>query len=225
MSDQKNLEFEKNATDECPYCKKFVPPSPVKWTRWGDDQARIHSNYTYRGWESVWLLKWAIDGYSCFKKNQNLKIEDNYHLIVIAHYEKSWIRNVQTYASGIDLLIRYFKKTTKKISFKINCCKNSRDFIEAVKEPGAQSIWIFGHGYAHRVYFSDKEFLPYCKFKNTKEEEKKRFIAQLHCSVGEGKGLGEYLAISGKTDIFNGDIRTPLKNREDIKKWIDNQKE
>ena len=221
MPDGKEYQIQLESDNfECPDCKNFQPLN-----RFDHIQSvfsagkRFDSNFgmkrTIEANLKYWNV-WAYKGKKAIRENLTEFTSEDYHLIIVANF--SFLKNLTTYASGIDLLIDHFQK--QSIPHKIVVCDNSDVFLTEIMCNKAKNIWIFGHGDRHGVCFGKKKYFPYCKLKNA---PKKKFIAQLHCSNGDGKALWEFIASS--PGIFSNDYRNHLQNREDIKMWIKNNEQ
>jgi hypothetical protein len=221
--------------EECEVCKRYVRLSdrPLReriHARYQQFQERsaVYSEITSK--YGIWKMSecnlffwnvWANNGKKIVERYLNQKSDCVHHAIIIVNNEDRniFIKNTPTYAGGIDLLIDYF--VTEPITpFQIYICKDPKSFEIALKNPNTKYLWIFGHGDRHGVDFGNRVYYPYCRLSKVSKNEdmKKVFIAQLHCSSGEGKPLWEYL--SENQGIYSGKDRFPLENREDIIEWI-----
>jgi len=169
------------------------------------------------------LTHWRKLGFDCINKYENVVCPNPEHAIILINPDTSFKKGY-VYSSGIDLLIDYFEE--KLIKFKLYNCHTCEEFYKSLTETPAQKLWLIGHGDRHGVSFGrgKGKYCPFCKDKNKYSDDKtvKPFIAQLHCCHGEGKTLYEYL--SDKPGIFSKGTRSILQNREEISKWIEDNK-
>jgi hypothetical protein len=230
MSGTQTFPMEISQDKDCQDCKNFISYKSLSFfgkLRRKVDQTKSMMNITGNLDKNYGLRKniesafkfwtiWAYNGKNIVKQCQEIECTGDYHAIIIANYANmGFYKNLSTYAGGFDLLIKFFQK--KSIPFKVISCHDCECFETAIKASHAKKLWIFGHGDRHGISFGDEIYFPYCRLENG---PKKDFIAQLHCSNGEGKALWEYLSISGNPGIFTGDYRHVLQNRENIKVWI-----
>ena len=213
-----NVEENNFVVEECPDCKNYCRPNFFSHIQsMFNSGKRIDEQFGFlKSFEAIvkfWNV-WAYSGIKSAKKNLNRSVSGEYHLIIILKLNP--VKDLITFSSGNDLLIDYFQK--KKVPYKVIFCDNEESFKNEIIEENAQYLWIFGHGDRHGVFFRKQKYFPYCRLKNA---PKKRFIAQLHCCNGSGNTLGEYL--STNSGIFSSDFRNSLRNREDIKKWMEDE--
>jgi hypothetical protein len=223
--------------EECDVCKNYIPFSKrsLKERIKGrieqfQERSTIYSDLTSKhgfftmcdGNFRTWTV-WANDGRKCVEKYNNQKCDKIHHAIIIVNNDDKFLsfsKNTPTYAGGIDLLINYFVKNPIT-PFQIYVCKDPKSFETAIKNPNTKFLWIFGHGDRHCVDFGNRIYFPYCRLSGALQKNKdlkKDFIAQLHCSSGDGLPIWKYL--SDNEGIYSGKDRYPLQNREDIMKWI-----
>ncbi len=108
--------------------------------------------------------------------------------------------------------------------FKIYECSEPNDFIRRYIDPNVTHLWIIGHGRKNRLNFDNGEKIFYSDLPIV---DPKEFIAQLHCSNGEGDPLpiinraksqfySNYKRLSHQNRCY---ILSKMKNYSISKRW------
>lgn len=216
-----------NSINECQTCKKFIlSKNDSRKSRIIADLRDLKNTladlaYLLRPkfWYQILKQKeWLTNVKPYLEKYENIKGDNEEHAIFIV-YNTNSDKNLFAKMSGIDILIEYFESSSKK--FKLFGCYDAISFQNEIEKTSAQNLWILGHGNRHGVFFGSKnaDYFPFCNMRNT---TRRSFVAQLHCCDGIGKTLWEY--ISDKPGIFSEGSRIAIQNRDDIEKWISNDK-
>lgn len=115
------------------------------------------------------------------------------------------------YASGIILLIDYFKR--KKQPFKIIKERdekkpfNKKKFHDLVNNPKCTRLYILGHGRRYGLKISDNELFYYFLLSGAPDKQK---VVQLHCNHENYRSLSELL--NAEPDLKQNNERLPWQN-------------
>jgi hypothetical protein len=217
------IEYSNGIFDECPECKKRANRTLIDKIKHGFSYLSL---YIYHDINFIthFKLKFfkqnpdllAKNGKACIEKYEKRECPNEEHAIIIINHKKpSKIGYV--FASGVDLLVNYFDSNS--IKFKIYNCYTPECFYTSIAKSKAQNLWIFGHGDRHGISFGKDGYCPFCKIVGA---SRKSFIGQIHCCHNTGKTVWEYL--SDKPGLFSEGFHEIYQNREDIEKWIKENK-
>jgi hypothetical protein len=201
---------------QCPYCRNNAKKTLIDKIK--NSICALTSVNKYSIKSLYYHISWFKLGKSYIENYKEMDCPNEEHALIIIN-NKRFTGNNFVFGSGIDLLVDYF--IANSIKFKIYDCHDSESFYKSIEKTKAQNLWIFGHGDRHGISFG-KEKGDYCPFCKVVGSNRRSFIAQLHCCHKTGKTLWEYL--SDKPGIFSEGFREPAQNREDISKWIRDNK-
>lgn len=153
-------------------------------------------------------------GFDCASKYPECDSNVPHDAIVIAHGDYS---QKLGYGDGVELIIIKFRNS--RIPYRVYDCQNVSAFRDAVMNPLARNIWIFGHGDRGGIRIGFV-YLEYKKEFEMYRDLKKAYIYQFHCNSGTKPSLADLLS-DGRGYVSNT-FRDELQNREHVRQILEN---